>query len=132
MVQVKPSIHRSLFSLLGPAHFGCHDMQVLGRSPVKRRQCPDMAMALLTRTLSHSSKQTNNLSSFMIGPSFCIWLSVTKIFQQCSPADSRRANFVREQKLSKVLFSLITELLESSTTEGWMIYSLLCSNYQNI
>ena len=50
MVQVKPSIHISLSCLIGwlylEEHFGCQDILMLGRSPIKWSECLDMAIAV--------------------------------------------------------------------------------------
>ena len=47
---VKPSIHNALLAKLGgyiyEAHFACHDIVMLGKSPIKWRQRPDMTIAV--------------------------------------------------------------------------------------
>ena len=47
--QVKPSIPISLFGLVGwifQALVGCHDILILGKSPIKWRQHPGMTLAV--------------------------------------------------------------------------------------
>ena len=49
MVHVKPFIKVSLSCLLGlyfQAYFGCHDILMLGKSPIKWRQHPAVTIAL--------------------------------------------------------------------------------------
>ena len=65
---VKSSIYMVPFFLLGwlhlKAHFGCHGI-MLGRSPIKWRQRPDMAIAV-EWGVKHQFKQTDNkLLSFI-------------------------------------------------------------------
>ena len=40
------------------AHFECHDILMLGKSPIKWRQCPDMTFAV-DWDIKHQFKQTN-------------------------------------------------------------------------
>ena len=41
------------------AHFECHDILMLGESPIKWRQCPEMTIAV-DWDVKHQFKQTNN------------------------------------------------------------------------
>ena len=43
------------------AHFECHDILMLGKSPIKWRQCPDMTTAV-DMDIKHQLKQTNHLT----------------------------------------------------------------------
>ena len=47
------------------AHFECHDILMLGKSPIKRRQCPDMTVAV-DWDEKHQFKQTNQQTIFII------------------------------------------------------------------
>ena len=61
--QVKPSIRISLLCLswivIFQALVGCHDILILGKSPVKWRQHPNMTLAV-DWDVKHQFKQTNH------------------------------------------------------------------------
>ena len=61
MFQVKPSIHISLcgvtWVVIFEALFGCHDVLILGKSPIKGRQCPDMTTAVGHKASIQTIKQ---------------------------------------------------------------------------
>ena len=43
------------------AHFECHDIPMLGKNPIKWRQCPDMTIAV-DWDVKHLFKQTNKIT----------------------------------------------------------------------
>ena len=72
MPQVKTFIRINLVGLLGWLYFGCHDVLMLVRSPIKLGQRPGMTV-VLTRTLNHnSSKQT--LILFVVSVNITLWV----------------------------------------------------------
>ena len=64
VVQVKPFIHVSILWLtwmvIVQALIGCHDILILGKSPINWRQRPDMTLAV-DLYIKHQFKQTNNI-----------------------------------------------------------------------
>ena len=54
---VKPSIH-ILGGYIYEAHFECHDILMLGKSPIKWRQRPDITIAV-DWDVKHQFKETN-------------------------------------------------------------------------
>ena len=60
--QVEPSAHISPFGFVGWLYFealvGCHDILILGKSPIKWRQRPDMTLAV-DWDVKHQLKKTN-------------------------------------------------------------------------
>ena len=49
------------------AHFECHDTLILGKSPIKWRQRPDMTFAV-DWDVKHQFKQTNALLNVLLFP----------------------------------------------------------------
>ena len=62
-------LYLSLDGYTYEAHFECHDILMLGKSPIKWRQCPDMTIAV-DWDVKHQFKQTDKI--YCDGSDMCI------------------------------------------------------------